>query len=152
MESGVELLAEFGAKAKSTGIVFLGELDTCHWMLQTQPFPWKARFLKETEIYELKKARYQPVWDRKYLRTNTPRNYNLAASYPLRSMPSPAPSHLGRPNFKEREMNYSKKGQETQASITDILSLPTPPPEGMLGRKLPPIAHLLSSFISETIQ
>lgn len=81
LESGAELLTEFESEEKPTGIVFLGELDYCQWMLQTQPFPWKARIPKETEIYQLKKTTKRQEWDRKYLGTYTPRNFTAAAGY-----------------------------------------------------------------------
>ena len=79
---GEELLAEFPLESKETGIVFLGELDQCLWMLQTQPFPWKARIPKETEIYKLEKSTSSSAWERIYLGTYTPRTLQPYTSYP----------------------------------------------------------------------
>ena len=50
-----KLFAELQSKSKKTGIVILGELDQCFWMLQTPPFPWKARIPKKTKIYKISK-------------------------------------------------------------------------------------------------
>ena len=70
--SGAELFAEFQSESKETGVVILGELEHCSWMLQTQPFPWKARVPKETEIYKLAKTMFGSTWERTYLGTYTP--------------------------------------------------------------------------------
>ena len=141
LESGVELLTEFESEEKATGIVILGELDYCQWMLQTQPFPWKARIPKETEIYQLKKTKMRQEWDRKYLGTYTPRDFNAAAGYltnaslintpkldtartssALRSTLSPAQSHLERQDLKEQEGKDSEENQRAQASTSTPFS------------------------------
>lgn len=80
--NGQELFAEFQSESKETGVVFLGELDHCLWMLQTQPFPWKARIPKETEIYKLAKTTADSGWERIYLGTYTPRKFKAYTSYP----------------------------------------------------------------------
>ena len=80
---GEELLAEFRGEGKNIGVVFLGELDHCFWMLQTRPFPWKARIPKETEIYKLNMTRDPSTWDRIYLGTYTPRTFRAYTSYPM---------------------------------------------------------------------
>lgn len=141
LESGAELLTEFAKQEKATGIVFLGELDYCQWMLQTQPFPWKARVPKETEIYQLEKTKNRQGWDRKYLGTYTPRNFTATASYltsgtsmkppkleaaktlsSLRPTLSPAPPDLECQNSEEQEGKDSKENPRVQASTSTPIS------------------------------
>lgn len=75
IHGGDELFAELQSEVKETGIIILGELNQCFWMLQTHPFPWKARVPKETEIYRLAKTRTSSAWKRTYLGTYTPRGF-----------------------------------------------------------------------------
>lgn len=85
---GEELFAELQCEYKETGIVILGELDHCLWMLQTQPFPWKARIPKEAEIFKLAKTPTGSAWERTYLGTYTPRAFQPFTTI-LNSVPFP---------------------------------------------------------------
>ena len=146
LESGAELLTEFGPEAKLTGIVFLGELSYCQWMLQTQPFPWKARIPKETEIYQLTKKRQG--WDREYLGTYTPRNFIATESClttsmrpkleavkilsSLRPTSSLASSDWEHQNFGENEAKNSKEISQNNSTGKDAESKLQQIPEPIL--------------------
>ena len=73
---GAELFADFRPEPKATAMVLLGELDYCHWMLETHPFPWKVRAPKETEIYQLTKRQTDSAWMRTFLGTYTPSTFS----------------------------------------------------------------------------
>lgn len=62
------------------GCVFLGEVEHCAWMMQTAPFPWKAKMPKESEIYFLQ-WKNNLDWERKYIGTFTPRSFKATSSY-----------------------------------------------------------------------
>ena len=54
-EATQELFSEILTESRYTGVVILGELSSCNWIMQAAPFPWEAQMPKETEIYHLKK-------------------------------------------------------------------------------------------------
>lgn len=91
VHDGDELFAELQLEYKETGIVVLGELDQCFWMLQTPPFPWKARIPKETEIYKVERTLTSSTWKRTYLGTYTPRAFGTyqTGNLPFRDQSTP---------------------------------------------------------------
>ena len=139
IHDGNELFAEFPTETKETGVVILGELDQCFWMLQTPPFPWKARMPKETEIYKVSRTHAKPTWKRTYLGTYTPRAFGSyqTGNYPFHDQPRrtstngsvttrwepkpPAPLNLG----SQESMGDTEKDSrpEAEPSSEDTSSL-----------------------------
>ena len=67
------IFTEVCGDKKCIGIVILGEVNHSRSMMHTPPFPPTARLPRETEIFQMK--RRGGIWERKYLGTYTPNNF-----------------------------------------------------------------------------
>jgi hypothetical protein len=79
-DSDKRSIAEILSNLRRGHYVILGEVDLCHWILQTKPFPWAPRMAKANEIYQMKWHGDGTGWHRKYLGSFTPQNFRSQAA------------------------------------------------------------------------